>query len=148
MEILPKAPPQPQQAFYDAENKAATLSQFRGKILVVNIWATWCGPCIEEMPSLANLKAAYKDKPINIIAISVDRGDFASKAKQKLAELSGGNLPFFHDPMMRIAFPLKAKGFPTTVIYDAAGVEVARVSGAADWNSAEARGLIDALLAN
>ncbi|KAF0117877.1 MAG: redoxin domain-containing protein [Hyphomonadaceae bacterium] len=146
LEILNKAPQQPQQVFFDAQKKEITLADFRGNILVVNIWATWCGPCIEEMPSLANLRAEYKDKPIEIIAISVDRADFAPNAKQKLEELSGGKLAFYHDPMMRIAFPIRAKGFPTTVIYDAQGVEIARVSGAANWDSPEARHLMDALM--
>lgn len=147
LEILNKPPSQPQQVFNDADKKEINLSQFRGKILVLNIWATWCGPCVEEMPSLANLRETYKGKPIEIIAISVDRADFETQAKQKLAELSGGKLAFYHDPRMRIAFPIQAKGFPTTVIYDATGMEVARISGAADWNSVEAHGLIDALLA-
>jgi hypothetical protein len=95
---------------------------------------------------LANLREAYKGKPIEIIAISADRGDFAPQAKQKLEELSGGKLAFYHDPKMRIAFPIRAKGFPTTVIYDAQGVEIARVSGAANWDSQEAHHLMDALM--
>lgn len=146
LETLAKPPAQPQQVFFDANKNPITLSQFHGKILVVNIWATWCGPCVEEMPSLAKLHEGYKDKPINIIAISVDRSDFAAEAQNKLAELSGGKLSFYHDPMMRIAFSIQAKGFPTTIIYDTNGTEITRISGAADWNSAEAHGLIDSII--
>lgn len=147
LEVKKDAPPQPEQVFYDANHKEINLSMFKGKILLVNIWATWCGPCVEEMPSLAALRETYKDKPINIIAISVDRVDFAQKAQQKLNELSGGKLDFYHDPLMRIAFPMRAAGFPTTIIYNEEGVEIARVSGAANWDSLEAHQLIDAILA-
>src|SRR5262249_31716820 len=65
--------PAPQNAFTDAAGKTHTLAEFKGKAVVLNLWATWCGPCVEEMPTLAQLSAAYAGKPVVVIPVSLDR---------------------------------------------------------------------------
>lgn len=128
----------------DAAGKPVTLADYRGQVVVANLWATWCAPCVEEMPTLAALSTAYKDRGVVVIPVSVDRD--AGQSAKRLAELSGGALPFIHDAEFKFVYDVKAQGFPTTIIYDREGVEVGRLAGAADWASPEAKAIIDAAL--
>ena len=145
--VLPNAGPAPDLVFYDEAGKPRTLADFKGKVVVMNIWATWCAPCVTEMPTLAKLQAAYADKPVEVVAISIDSESSALKAKLFIA----GNDPlkFYHDRNMKLPFALKpaAPGAPTTVIYGADGVERGRVEGEVDWSGPDARALIDKVLA-
>ncbi len=128
-----KAPPVISgDVFLDENGKSRTLSEFKDKILIVNLWATWCAPCVKEMPSLA--KFAQKHSEFNIVAISIEKD---IKAKAKLNELTGGALKFYQDPTMKIAFSLAAPGLPTTIIYKN-GIEIARIPGEAEWVGADA----------
>ncbi|MBU6372080.1 MAG: TlpA family protein disulfide reductase [Alphaproteobacteria bacterium] len=145
--VDPAAPAQPATEFLNAENQPVSLAQFRGKVLVVNLWATWCAPCVTEMPTLAALQAAYADKGLVVAPISVDRLDDRDDAKAELAKLGAGHLAFYGDHTYRIAYDLKAQGFPTTIVYGKDGREIGRVAGEADWNSPDARALIEAALA-
>jgi thiol-disulfide isomerase/thioredoxin len=147
LEIQPTPPPQPQNAFAGPDAKPVSLADFKGKVVLVNLWATWCAPCVTEMPMLADLQADFKDRDFRVVAVSVDRADASVEAKARLNELSKGILPFFHDPKMSIVYPMKARGFPTSVLYDRQGNEIARLAGEADWNSPEAHALIEAALA-
>jgi len=140
------APKQPLNVFYDATGVERRLSDFRGKVVLVNLWATWCAPCIEEMPTLAALADAYRGQEFALVAISIDRNDMKARAQGDLKKLAGERLDFYQDPGSAIAFEVKAQGMPTTVLYDRSGQEIARLAGAADWSSAEARALIDAAL--
>lgn len=145
--VDPAAPAQPATEFLDGENQPVSLAQFRGKVLVVNLWATWCAPCVTEMPTLGALQASYKDKGLVVAPISVDRLDDRDEAKAELAKLGAGHLAFYGDHTYRIAYDLKAQGFPTTIVYAKDGRELGRVAGEADWNSPEARAMIEAALA-
>jgi thiol-disulfide isomerase/thioredoxin len=145
--VDPKAPAQPETSFLDGENQPAALQDFRGKVVVVNLWASWCAPCVVEMPTLATLQTAYKDKGLVVAPISVDRLADRDAAKAELANLSSGALPFYGDHTYRIAYDLKAEGFPTTIIYGRDGREIGRVAGEADWAGPDARALIEAALA-
>lgn len=147
LEVIPDPPEQPLVAFTDVEGAKVTLGDFRGQVVLVNIWATWCPPCVKEMPTLAELHRAYADQGFKVVAVSVDSVAERQIAQKQLAELSGGALAFFHDPNYGIVYPMKARGFPTSVLYDAYGREVARLAGEADWSSPQARGLIEAVLA-
>jgi thiol-disulfide isomerase/thioredoxin len=143
---LPAAPtPAPDYAFYDADGKALKVADFKGKVVVMNIWATWCAPCKLEMPTLAKMAAAYAGKPVEVVAVSIDTPDAAAKAR----EFIGQNAPlkFYHDREMKLPFKVEAPGAPTTIIYDKTGQETARVAGEADWTAAEPRALIDKALA-
>ncbi len=137
----------PAYTFYDAGGKAKTLADFKGRVLVVNLWATWCGPCKIEMPELAKLAAAYDGKPVQVVAISIDKAEALAEAKAFIA--GKAPLAFYNDPAAKLPWALKppAAGMPTTVIYGKDGLERGRVSGEADWAGAGARTVIDKVLA-
>jgi thiol-disulfide isomerase/thioredoxin len=145
--VDPNAPAQPVTEFLDGDNKPVALQSFRGKVVVVNLWATWCAPCVKEMPTLADLHATYAARGLVVAPISVDRLDDRADAKADLVNLSGGALTFYGDHTYRIAYDLKAEGFPTTILYGKDGREIGRVAGEADWNSPEAHALVEAALA-
>ena len=142
LEIL-KAPPSMQnQKFFDADGKQVTLSDFNAKIKIVNIWATWCPPCVREMPELAELSEKYKAQGVVLIPISIDKLEQVNNAKLELKKLSRGKLAFYSDPEMALPFPLLIKGFPTTIFYDEKNNEILRIGGAPNWKSKEADDLI------
>lgn len=144
---LVEAAPAPVNSFQDPTGAPKRIADFRGKVTVVNLWATWCGPCVIEMPTLAKLAAEYQGKPVEIVAISVDRPDDADKARAFIAKHAP--LAFYHDPKMALPFAFKptASGMPTTIIYGADGVERGRLAGGADWGGKDAKALIDKVLA-
>lgn len=146
--VVPAAPGgQPDAAFTGPDGKTMHLADLKGQVVVVNFWATWCGPCKAEMPSLAALQKDYADKPFKVVAISVDRLEDGAAAKDFLK--SHGGLSFYNDPQYAVAFSLnpRPEGIPTTVIYDRQGHERARLSGGADWSTAEAKSVMEAVLA-
>jgi thiol-disulfide isomerase/thioredoxin len=146
LEIADQAPAQPTETFTGADGKPVQLAAFKGKVVLINLWATWCAPCVTEMPTLAALQEGLGGKDFEVVAISVDKENAATEAKDELAKLSKGALTFYHDPKMAIVYPLKARGFPTSILYDRQGKEIARLAGEADWNSPEARALIKAAM--
>jgi thiol-disulfide isomerase/thioredoxin len=139
--------PPPDHTFYDASGKAMKIADLKGKVVVMNIWATWCAPCQAEMPTLARLQAAYKGKPVEVVAVSIDTTDDAAKATLFIAQ--NEPLKFYHDRAMKMPFVLKpvAPGAPTTVIYGKDGLEVGRVAGEADWSGDDVKAVIDQALA-
>jgi len=145
--VDPNPPAQPDTAFRDAADQPKRLQDFRGQVVVVNLWATWCAPCLTEMPTLGALQAAFKDKGLTVLAISVDRVSDRDSAIKELADLADGRLTFYGDPTYAIAYDLKAQGFPTTIVFGRDGREIARLAGGADWFSAEAKGLVEQALA-
>ena len=140
--------PAPDYAFYDAAGKAMSIADFKGKVVVMNIWATWCAPCKTEMPTLAKLQAAYAGKPVEVVAVSIDIAE-TRRPRPSLFIAQHAPLKFYHDREMKLPFALKpaAPGAPTTVIYGKDGLEVGRVAGEADWAGPEARAVIDKALA-
>jgi thiol-disulfide isomerase/thioredoxin len=143
---LPAEPrPAPDYTFYDSAGKAARIADFKGKVVVMNIWATWCAPCVAEMPTLAKLKAAYAGKEVEVVVVSIDSETSAAKARLFIARHEP--LAFYHDREMKLPFKINAAGAPTTVIYGRDGLEKARVAGEADWSGADARALVDEALA-
>jgi len=114
--------------------------------VLLNVWASWCAPCKEEMPTLARLQAAYAAQPVKVVTLSVDDDKALPKAQAMIA--ANPPLSLYRDPAYRMAFSLTPalKGFPTTVIFDRRGREVARLEGAADWSSPQARQLVERLL--
>jgi thiol-disulfide isomerase/thioredoxin len=137
----------PDIPFTGPDGKTMKLADLKGQVVVVNFWATWCGPCKEEMPSLAKLAKDYADKGVRVVPISVDRLEDGAAAKDFLR--SHGGLQFYNDPEYRVVFGLTPRpdGIPTTVIYDKTGKEQARLSGGADWSTDQARKVMDAVLA-
>jgi thiol-disulfide isomerase/thioredoxin len=144
--VMEAAPPLPTRTLIDAAGAETSLSAFEGKLLVVNLWATWCAPCVEEMPTLGALQRRFGDR-IQVIPVSVDSEAERANAQRQLAELSDGTLPFYIDISRGVLFDAQAPGMPVTIIYDARGAEVARLAGGADWGSDDAARLIEAVLA-
>lgn len=142
--VEPKPPPA--KGFVDANGEGVRIADLKGQVLVVNLWATWCAPCVKEMPTLAALQKAYEGKPVKVVAISIDTKGETEKAKAFIA--SHAPLAFYQDASMELPFAYTppAQGFPTTILYDKSGMERARVSGDADWSSPEAKAVIDQLL--
>lgn len=143
--VLEAPPPMPTRSLRDAADVQTNLSAFSGEVLVVNLWATWCAPCVEEMPTLGALQRRFAGR-LRVIPISVDSEADLPRARAKLAELSGAALPFFSDISRGVLFDMQASGMPLTVIYDRNGEEVARLAGGADWNSEESAALMEAVL--
>jgi thiol-disulfide isomerase/thioredoxin len=140
------APP-PDQPLLDPQGKSVTLGQLKsGGVTIVNLWATWCAPCRMEMPSLAKLQAAYPGR-LQVIAVAMEKPEARETARTFIAQYPP--LAFYQDPKLAMTFALSppAEGLPTTVIYDRTGHERARLTGGADWNSPQARAVVEALLA-
>jgi thiol-disulfide isomerase/thioredoxin len=146
LEVIPEPPEQPLEAFTGPDGAKTTLAAYRGEVVLVNLWATWCPPCVKEMPTLAQLQKDFAGQKFRVVAISVDRLAEGPQARAELEKLTGGALGFYHDPNYAVVYPMKARGFPTSVLYDASGREVARLAGDADWSSPEAKALIGAVL--
>jgi thiol-disulfide isomerase/thioredoxin len=144
--VMEAPPPLPTRTLTDAAGGEATLAAYQGEVLVLNLWATWCAPCVEEMPSLAALQQRFAGR-IRVVPVSVDSEGDRAKAIQELARLSGGSLPFLQDMTRGVLFDLQAAGMPVTIIYDRQGQELARLAGGADWAGEDAARLIEAVLA-
>jgi thiol-disulfide isomerase/thioredoxin len=141
-----KAPrSEPTTAFNDAGGKAVSLASFRGKVVVMNIWATFCAPCRTEMPTLAAVQRKYQGTDLMVLPISMDPQSHLADAKNFIDVHDP--LPLYDDP--KFALPAAVghvRGIPTTVIYDRQGREVARLEGETKWDTPEAYALFDALL--
>jgi thiol-disulfide isomerase/thioredoxin len=144
--VLAGPPPIPARTLRDAAGGETTLAAYHGEVMVLNLWATWCAPCMEEMPSLAELQRRFEGR-IRVVPISVDSEADRRKAIADLARLSGGALPFLQDMSRGVLFDAQAAGMPVTIIYDRAGEERARLAGGANWASEDAARLIEAVLA-
>ena len=137
----------PDYAFNDGSGKPLKIADLKGKVVVMNLWATWCGPCQIEMPELARLQAAYAGKPVEIVAVSIDKPEALEKARAFIAKQAP--LKFYNDPEAKLIWAVKpaAESMPTTVIYGRDGLERGRIEGPADWAAPAARALIDKVLA-
>jgi thiol-disulfide isomerase/thioredoxin len=137
----------PAYVFVDAKGKKVSAASFKGKIVVMNLWATWCAPCKLEMPTLAKLAKAYAGKPVAVVAVSIDKPEALAQAKAFLAQQAP--LAFYNDPEAKLPWALKpaAGGMPTTIILGKDGLERGRISGEADWAGPGAKAVIDKLLA-
>ena len=139
-------PPMPTRSLRDASNAETTLAAYQGEVIVLNLWATWCAPCVEEMPTLGAVQRRFGDR-LRVVTVSVDAEGQRARAQEQLAELSGGSLPFLLDITRGILFDVQAPGMPVTIIYDREGQELARLAGGADWDSPEAVAMLEAAVA-
>ena len=129
--------PAPDVSFVDADGRRHRLSEFRGHGMVINLWATWCPPCVEEMPSLAVLSKALAPDDIAVLPLSSDHGG-ASAVRAFFARHAIAGLPVLLDPSGAAARAFGVRGLPTSVVIDKQGRERARLEGAADWSAASA----------
>ena len=143
--VVDQPAPAPDATFTDAAGKTHTLAEFKGKAVILNLWATWCAPCVQEMPTLAKLAQATAGQPVAVVPISVDRDEDRANAEAFIAKRPP--LPFYSDPKYAVAYALKppVAGLPTTVLIDAAGRVRGAVAGGADWSGADARKVVEAL---
>jgi thiol-disulfide isomerase/thioredoxin len=126
----------PALQFEDAHGRKHTLADFRGKVVLLNVWATWCAPCREEMPALDRLQAQLGGPAFQVVALSVDQQG-AEIAQRFFREIGVKSLDFYIDRSARAAFQLEAPGLPVSLLIDRQGREVGRKLGAAQWDSAE-----------
>lgn len=137
----------PDLAFDDAEGKPRKLSEWRGRTVLVNLWATWCVPCRKEMPALDSLQGKLGGPNFEVVAINIDTRDL-DKPKNFLKDASLTRLGYFADPKAKVFQELKsvgrALGMPTSVLVDGAGCEIATLAGPAEWASDDAMKLIKA----
>src|SRR4030081_3240498 len=137
----------PDLAFWDADGKPRKLSDWRGKTVLVNLWATWCVPCRKEMPALDSLQTKLGGKDFEVVAINIDTRDGA-KPKNFLKDGNLTRLAYFSDQKAKVFQDLKeigrALGMPTAVLVDGRGGEIATIAGPAEWDSDDAIKLIRA----
>lgn len=140
----------PDLAFEDSEGKTRNLSEWRGRTVLINLWATWCVPCRKEMPALDKLQETLGGKDFEVVAINIDTRD-PEKPKNFLKEGNLTKLAYFHDQKAKVFQELKsagrALGMPTSVLVDGAGCEIATIAGPAEWASDDAVKLIKAATA-
>ncbi len=130
----------------DLSGTAVSLASQRGKVVLVNIWATWCGPCRVEMPPIQASYERYRDRGFNVLAVSTDAGPgYREKVEEFVREL-GLEFPILLDPESRISQLLKTVGVPETFVLDKEGRIVKRLIGATDWDSPANQALIEELL--
>lgn len=140
-------PVAPAYVFKSRDGTDVTFAQFRGKVVVVNLWAMWCAPCRTEMPTLARLAEAYAGQDVAVLPINVDATPDGLADARSFIDVHEP-LPLYSDMKFQLPFELPGEGkMPQTVILDRKGRIRAHFSGEADWASPEARALVDALLA-
>ena len=140
----------PDLAFQDASGKPLSLANWRGRTVLLNLWATWCVPCRTEMPALNALQARLGSPSFEVVAVNIDTRD-PDKPKAFLKELGIEKLAYYADPEAKTFQDLKAIGrafgMPTTLLLDPQGCEIGTIAGPAEWASDDAIKLIQAAIA-
>ena len=141
----------PDLAFKDAEGHERTLADWRGRTVLLNLWATWCVPCRKEMPALDALQADLGGPGFEVVAVNIDTRD-AEKPLNFLKEAGVKHLSYYSDPSAKVFQDLKsagkAFGMPTTLIIDRSGCEIGEMAGPAEWASADGVKLVSAVVGN
>ena len=136
----------PELCFEDQRGKRVCLSQWRGRVVLLNLWATWCVPCRHEMPQLDRIQAALGGKQFEVIALSVDKR--GAPAVANFYERAGiRKLALYVDPTVDATERVSARGIPITLLIDRRGVVVQRVSGPVDWEADDKTAAIRKLIA-
>lgn len=136
--------PVPELRFQDMEGNELTLAALQGRVVVLNLWATWCAPCREEMPGLDRLQGMFPKEDVVVLALSLDRGD-GEKVAKFIAEIGAERLTVYRDPKAEAARVLKVPGLPATILVDRQGREAARVLGIDEWDGELAQAAVRAL---
>jgi len=139
----------PDLAFQDRSGQPTTLSHWRGRVVLLNLWATWCVPCRKEMPALDRLEETLGSPRFEVVAVNIDTRD-PDKPRSWLNEIGVTHLGYYADPSAKVFQDLKAAGkafgMPTTLIIDPQGCELATLAGPAEWASDDAMKLIEATI--
>ena len=134
--------PVPQIRFQDDQGHDLTLANFRGRVVLLNIWATWCVPCRKEMPTLDRLQSRLAGKDFHVIALSIDRKGIEA-IKDFYREVGIEKLAIYLDPSGKGSHDLAIPGVPATLLINREGGEIARKLGEAEWNSPEIVSLVE-----
>jgi thiol-disulfide isomerase/thioredoxin len=131
---------------FEHEGRETRLAAFRGQVVLVNFWATWCPPCLKELPTLDRLQSELGGADFQVVAIAADtRGP--QKAQEFLDRLGVRRLELYADPRLRLAGAVVGANLPVSILYDREGREIGRLVGEADWASEEAKALVRAATA-
>jgi thiol-disulfide isomerase/thioredoxin len=136
-----KPVPLPEVRFTDGAGRSLTLADFRDRIVLLNVWATWCTPCREEMPTLDRLQAKLGGPDFEVVALSIDQGGVA-EVRKFYQEVGIKHLRIYNDPTTDATARLSFIGIPATLLIDRAGREVGRALGPAEWDAPEVVELI------
>ena len=149
VELRTRPQPAPQLTFTGPDGQPMTLAALKGKTLLVNLWATWCAPCLKEMPALDALQKEMGGPDFAVVAINIDTRNL-DKPKAWLAENKVTTLPFYSDPQAATFQALRAahkvEGMPVSIIVDKSGCELGIIQGPADWASADSKALMKAAI--
>lgn len=144
LEIRDAPPAQPNMSFAGPDGREMTLSDYKGKVILLNVWATWCAPCIVEMPMLNELQAARGGDEFEVVTVSVDR--IAEDAEKFMTDNNLSMLTPWYDKSYALPAKVGARGLPVSIFYNRKGQEIARVPGEVDWTRPEVSALIDKIL--
>ncbi|WP_439497957.1 thiol:disulfide interchange protein TlpA [Bosea sp. (in: a-proteobacteria)] len=149
VEVAKTPRPLPDLTFNGPDGQPTTLSAFKGRTVLVNLWATWCLPCLHEMPALDALQGALGGPDFSVVAVNIDTRDL-DKPKKWLAKREISRLTYYADPQATVFQDLRAarkiEGMPVSVLVDASGCELAMLQGPADWASQDALAFVRAAL--
>ena len=137
----------PTFTFSDRDANPVQLSSFAGRFVVLNLWATWCTPCIKELPALDRLQKTLGGPDFMVLALSLDRGGLLD-VNSFWIRTGLSDLDIYLDPTMSVGQTLSARGLPTTLLVNRDGMEIARLEGPVEWDSTEAIAYFRALIAN
>ncbi len=144
LQILERPPLQPQMTFQTIDGRDITLTDFHGKTVLLNVWATWCVPCVAEIPSLDTLQAQKGGDDFVVVTISMDR--HIDDATAFFGKANIKNLTIYHDPTYSMSANVGVEAIPISILYSPSGKEIARIPGDIDWQSAEVNALLEAIL--
>jgi thiol-disulfide isomerase/thioredoxin len=146
LQLTEGTPAAPAVTFYDADGKAMSLNDFHGRYVLVNLWATWCGPCINELPSLVRLQAELPQDKITVLPLDLEKHD-SQKVKEFLERTKIEGLPIYIDRDFSAMRGFAANELPLTILIDAEGKEVARAAGEQKWDHADSVAYLKAVSA-
>lgn len=143
--VRPEPVTLPDFAFEAPGGATVTSEDLKGKVVLLNVWATWCVPCREEMPQLNALQSELGGDGFEVVALNIDKGG-PEKAETFLEETGATDLKAYYDPSGKLFSTLKAVGMPTTLLIGPEGKEMGRLVGPANWAAPEAKALIEAAI--
>jgi thiol-disulfide isomerase/thioredoxin len=132
--------------FLDEDGAEVSVADFEGKVLLVNLWATWCAPCVHEMPQLDALEAELGGPDFQVIAISADRRPREEVEEVLRDRIGATHIASYMDNNLGFSLGSRVEGWPTTILYDREGRELGRIARPAEWASADAHALIEAVI--
>ncbi len=133
--------PAPIEPFFDADGNEITLHDFGGKVVLFNLWATWCAPCIKELPSLDRLQAELGGDKFQVVAVSIDQGG-VDAVRPYFERLGIAHLPIYVEPKNRLAGAIGLQVLPSTIVVGPSALMLGRIIGAVEWDAPEAQALL------